>query len=326
MTHAPIILFVYARPDHTWQTLEALSSNTLAQESDLFIYADGPKANASEEQRERIRQTREVARSRQWCRTITVIESDMNKGLAASIISGVTETVNRYGKVIVLEDDIVTGKYFLEYMNEALERYESEKQVWEITGFRFPVKSQKPESSFFSSIPSCWGWATWADRWKFLNKDALYFKTIFTKRMIWEFNIDGSSPGNWTQVEQNLAGKINTWAVFWAATIYLNKGLILTPCKSLVNNVGFDNSGENCGKAKWSVLMDSINQYPITNYPANVELDSLEFDSDKRFRKNITRNERVSRIVFFIPGLVLSFLKLLIPKKTTRNIQMSILT
>ena len=240
MPYAPIILFIYARPDHTRGTLEALAANTLAQESDLFIYADGPKDNATEELRKRIQQTREVARSRQWCRTVTLIESDTNKGLAASIIAGVTETVSRYGRVIVLEDDIVTGKYFLEYMNEALERYEGEKQVWEITGYRVPVSTEKTDSSYFSPIGSCWSWATWADRWKHFKKDPKHLKSTFTKKMIWEFNREGTDTGVWKQVEMNLSGEINTWAVFWAAAIYLQRGLTLTPCKSIVRNIGFD--------------------------------------------------------------------------------------
>lgn len=306
MPHAPIILFIYARPDHTRRTLEALSSNTFAQESDLFIYADGPKENATEELRERIRQTRKIARSRQWCRTVTLIESDTNKGLAASIIAGVTETVNKYGRVIVLEDDIVTGKYFLEYMNESLERYEDENQVWEITGYRVPVKSQKPESSFFSSIPSCWGWATWADRWKFFDKNPSQLKSSFTKKMIWEFNIEGAYPGYWTQVEMNLSGKINTWAVFWAATIYLQKGLVLTPCKSLVKNIGFDNSGQNCGNDHSFLDMDSIEQ-SISDYPANIELDRDEFYKNKMFLRNITRSERINKDLFRVIHKLLSF-------------------
>ena len=142
MSYAPIVLFVYNRPEHTRQTLEALAANTLAQESDLFIYADGPKEDATEEQLERIRKVRAIVRSQQGCKSVTVIESDTNKGLAASIILGVTETVNKYGRIIVLEDDIVTGKYFLEYMNTALKKYENEKQVWEITGFRSPVQGE----------------------------------------------------------------------------------------------------------------------------------------------------------------------------------------
>ena len=112
MALAPIILFIYNRPDHTKQTLEALSNSILAPQSDLFIFADGPKNTASKEQLESIKQTRKVAASEKWCKSVTLIESETNKGLARSIIEGVTEIINKFGKVIVLEDDLVTGKYF----------------------------------------------------------------------------------------------------------------------------------------------------------------------------------------------------------------------
>ena len=289
MPCAPIVLFIYNRPEHTRQTLEALAANTLAQESDLFIYADGPKENASEEQLERIRRAREVARSRQWCMTVTMIESGTNRGLAASVISGVTETVGKYGRVIVLEDDIVTGKYFLEYMNTSLEKYESDKQVWEVTGFRPPVKTDKSDSAFFSKTEYCWGWATWADRWSHFKKDAAYYKRTFTKRMIWEFNMEGADPGCWKQIEANLSGKMNTWAVFWAATIFINKGFVLTPYKSLVKNIGFDNTGVNCGNTSNFNVTDRID-WIVTNFPENIVIRKEDFNEDKAYFRRIIRN------------------------------------
>ena len=167
MTYAPIVLFIYNRPDHTRQTLEALSKNTLASESELYIFADGSKENATKEQLEKIHQTRQIAHSQLWCKSVSIIESSVNKGLAASIISGVTEIINKFGKIIVLEDDIVTGKYFLEYMNAALQKYENEKRVWHITGWRDPVPTNIDNSSFFYPTMDCWSWATWADRWQF---------------------------------------------------------------------------------------------------------------------------------------------------------------
>ena len=279
---SPIILFIYNRPDHTRQTLEALSANTLAKESDLFIYADGAKENASSEQLKKIRETRELARSNAWCKSVTVIESEKNKGLAASIISGVTEIVNRYGKVIVLEDDIVTGKYFLEFMNTALEKYADEKNVWHITGWRDPVKKASADGSYFYPTMDCWGWATWSDRWQHFKKDALYYKSIFTPQMIWEFNIEGSDEGMWSQIEDNISGKINTWAIFWYATIFLQKGLCLAPMKSLVKNVGFDNSGVHCGTNPAQTITDSID-WRIADYPEKIEINRKEFEKNKYF-------------------------------------------
>lgn len=286
MKYAPIVLFIYNRPEHTLQTLEALSLNTLATESDLYIFADGPKTNATKEQLEKIQKTREIAHSKLWCKSVSVIESSVNKGLAASIISGVTEIINKYGKIIVLEDDIVTGKYFLEYMNEALEKYENEKKVWHITGWRDPVKTKKDAGTYFYPVMDCWSWATWADRWQFYKKDVNYYKDIFTNRMKFHFNIEGSDPGMWDQIEKNASGRINTWAIFWYATIFLKKGLCLAPAKSLVRNVGFDNSGVHCGKNNSKDILHNIN-FKVTNYPEKVKINKKEYQNNISFtRKN----------------------------------------
>lgn len=280
MLYSPIILFIYNRPDHTEQTLKALSENTLAQESDLFIFSDGAKENATPEQLDKIKQTRELAHSKKWCKNVTVIESEKNKGLAASIISGVTEIVNKYGRVIVLEDDIVTGKYFLEFMNTALEKYSNEKKVWHITGWRDPVKKAEEGECFFYPTMDCWGWATWADRWQYFKKDVPYYQNIFTKKMKYHFNIEGSDKGMWSQIEDNASGRINTWAIFWYASIFLQNGLCLAPSKSLVKNVGFDNSGVHCGTNPAQEIQHNIN-IKINSYPQKIRINK------KEFRKNI---------------------------------------
>lgn len=284
MSYAPIVLFVYNRPDHTRQTLEALSANALASQSDLYVFADGPKENSTLETLKKIRQTREIARSKQWCKTVNIIESDKNKGLAASIISGVTEIVNKYGKVIVLEDDIVTGKYFLEYMNTALDKYENEKAVWHITGWRDPVKNAVEGKSYFYPTMDCWSWATWADRWKYFKKDVAYYQKVFTDEMKFRFNIEGSEPGNWSQIEQNASGKINTWAIFWYASLFLKNGLCLAPTKSLVRNIGLDNSGVHCGESPKQIIKESID-FKVDRFPERIEITQDEYKKNVKFFK-----------------------------------------
>lgn len=295
---APIILFIYNRPSHTQQTLEYLAANTLASQSDLYIFADGPKENASTETLDKIKLTREIAHSKQWCKNVTVIESEKNKGLAVSIISGVTDIVNRYGKVIVLEDDIVTGEHFLEYMNDALDIYKDEKKVYHITGWRNPIKKYKEHFSFFYPTMDCWGWATWADRWQCFKKDALYYKSLFTPKMIWEFNIEGSNDGMWRQIEDNISGKLNTWAIFWYASIFLKKGLCLSPSQSLVKNIGLDNSGEHCGNNTYQIINDSID-FKITKFPEQIEISQSEFRKNKYFFKKMYGKLMYQKIIRF---------------------------
>ena len=102
MSLAPIVLFVYNRPQHTLKTLEALMQNELAEKSELFIFCDGPKADATKQDQERINKVRDLVKKKNWCKKVTIRESQVNKGLADSIVAGVTEIVNQYGKIIVL--------------------------------------------------------------------------------------------------------------------------------------------------------------------------------------------------------------------------------
>ncbi len=270
MTTAPIVLFVYNRPDHTKQTLEALSANTLASESDLIIFADGPKENATQEQIEKIRQTREVVKSKQWCKSVEIRESDINKGLAASIIGGVTEIVNKFGKIIVLEDDIVTGKYFLEYMNTALEKYKDEKKVWDVSGWNENPNKFGRKASFFLPVNSCWSWATWSDRWCYFKKDPAYYMKLFSNGMIKKFNVNNSYDF-FSQIESNYNGTMNTWAIFWYAAIFEHGGLSLRPSSSLVKNIGFDNSGEHCGSDDYYNRLINDIDCKIDVYPDRIE-------------------------------------------------------
>ena len=139
MILAPIIVFAYNRPYHLRQTLEALSENDLSDQSNLIIFCDGPKNNASPEQLEAIKEVRSIAHAKKWCKKVIVEESEYNKGLADSIVNGVSSVVEEYGRVIVLEDDIVTSRGFLKYMNDALELYEHDDQVMHISGYMYPL-------------------------------------------------------------------------------------------------------------------------------------------------------------------------------------------
>ena len=133
---APIVLFVYNRPWHTAQTLEALKKNYLALNSDLFIFSDGPK---NEQAKEKVFEVRKLLKTVTGFKKITIIEKETNIGLANSVINGVTEIINEYRKIIVIEDDIITAPYFLKYMNNALDLYETENKFMQIPVY-VPIK------------------------------------------------------------------------------------------------------------------------------------------------------------------------------------------
>lgn len=249
MVLAPIILFVYNRPKHATKTLESLANNFLAKDSILYIYADGLKKDADKNIIDYLNETRKVIREKQWCKEVIIVESEINKGLADSIVEGVTSVINKHGKAIILEDDIVTTSGFLKYMNDALNLYEEDKEVMHIGGYLPTTTGQeKLPETFFLRYMSCWGWATWKDRWDQLSTDSEYlYQTAISLPDIAELDFKGElNPQILEQLENNRKKIMKTWAVKWYLSIFIQKGLCLYPHKSMVDNIGFDGSGENC--------------------------------------------------------------------------------
>ena len=238
---APIVLFVYNRPDHTAQTIAALQANKLAPQSDLIIFSDGAK---KPQHNKNVIAVRELITTVTGFNTVEVRLSGYNKGLADSITQGVTQVVNEHGKIIVLEDDILVSPTFLNYMNDALNYYQNSKRVWHITGWNYPIELETKSDVYFYRLMQCWGWATWKDRWAHFEKDVDATLASFDKPMRKSFNIDGYDR-LWNQVAANKRGKINTWAIFWYVTIFKQDGLCLCPSLSYVRNIGHGD-GEHC--------------------------------------------------------------------------------
>ena len=243
-TLAPIIVFCYNRPDHLEQTLEALSRNELADQSTLYIYCDGPKEGASEEMRQKIADVRQVARKRQWCKEVHVVEREENVGLMNNIVGAVTEIVNQYGRVITMEDDIITSKGYLRFMNEALELYKDDEQVMHISGYMWPHKHKLPNTFFYEVPYPGGGWATWQRAWKHYTDDTQSLYDYWCTR--WdEFNKFGDNYLQ-KQLEANYYGTMKTWFIKWHAVMLQRGALTLYPGQSLTNNIGFDDHATNC--------------------------------------------------------------------------------
>lgn len=265
MKLAPIVLFVYNRPWHTQQTVEALQKNILASDSDLFIYSDGFKSDLD---KPKVLEVRKYIKNIKGFKSLTIKESPVNKGLADSIIDGVTEVINKYGKIIVIEDDIVTSTFFLQYMNDALDIYKDEEKVMHISGYWFPVKkTDELPDTFFYNTASCWGWGTWKRAWEKIELNPMKLKERILKRTRgkYYFDIEDSYPF-FKQLEDNAKGIISTWAIKWYAAIFLNNGLALHPNKSFTNNIGHDGTGVHCKKNYkfiWKTLSENINIQPI---------------------------------------------------------------
>src|SRR5215203_3622572 len=193
MNFAPIVLFCYNRPHHTLKTLESLKNNDFAAQSKLFIYCDGPKQNSSQEELEQMRLVRKIAKEQKWCGEVTIVESETNNTHPVNLVKRDTEIVSEFGCVIVLEYDLVLGKGFLKYMNEALELYKNDERVFYISGYLPPVLKKNLPETFFVQNFSNWGWGVWKRSWDLFMPDANdILPLIKTPKQIRRFNMDGS--------------------------------------------------------------------------------------------------------------------------------------
>lgn len=236
---APIALFVYKRPAHLRSVIDSLLSNTLACMSDLYIFSDYPK---------RLEDSAAVAEVRNFIGSITgfksvkVIERKVNYGLAKSIISGVSELLLTHEKIIVLEDDLICSRYFLDYMNGALRIYQDDERVISINAYLPPLRDSVPET-FFLLGTDCWGWATWRRGWAYFERDgSLLLRRLKERKLLHQFNLNGAFPFS-KMLEDQVSGLNDSWAIRWHAAGFLAKKLTLYPCASLVNNIGNDGTG-----------------------------------------------------------------------------------
>ena len=277
METAPIVIFSYNRPDHLGKTLAALRQNELAADSILYVYCDGPKADATDRQRERISANREVAHAVTGFKELHVVEREENVGLKDNIVGAVTEIVNRYGKIITLEDDVVTSPGFLRYMNDALETYKDEEKVMHVSAYMYPHKGRLPETFFFPVPYPGGGWATWKRAWDHYSDDteALYERW---KDRWEEFDVLGGDYLS-KQLIANHERRLRTWFVKWHAILLERGALTLYPCQSLTNNIGFDDQATNCY---------ATNKFDVTELAAHIQVRPSP----------VVVNRKASRIIY----------------------------
>lgn len=244
MPLAPILLFVYNRPEHVKRTLAALEQNILAKESELFIYSDAARSPQDEAFVAEIRKI--IRTALPFFKQVNIIERETNWGLARSIIDGVTTQINRYERVIVLEDDLIVAPYFLKFMNDALDTYQHEEKVGHIQACDFTQDASLPDT-FLIKWTGSWGWATWKRAWKYFNPDGkALLEELQRRKLTYTFDFNGKY-GYTRMLRRQTEGKNNSWAIRWNASLFLNDILSLNVGKSLVQNEGFDGSGTNCG-------------------------------------------------------------------------------
>lgn len=286
---APVILFAYNRPLHTQRVLDALAGNKEAKNSILYIYCDGAKATANKEEQEAVFKTRAAVKLEKRFKEIIIKEQDKNKGLAKSVIDGVTEVITKHGKVIVVEDDILVSEYFLKFMNDSLTIYNDATDVACINAYVYPVKEKLPDT-FFIKGADCWGWATWQRAWNIFEPDGKkLLNEIESKKLKKEFDFEGSYP-YYDMLKDQVEGRNNSWAIRWYASAFLKNAYCLYPGVSMAENIGIDGSGTHSGISEsWKVH--------LSLFKTNIEKIKVEENSEaKRSFINYFKSIKRSRI------------------------------
>ena len=280
--NAPVVVFAYNRPDHLAKTLSALSQNNRAKESDVFIFIDGPKQSEGIMKQ---KQVIEVAnRFLNSFKSVSVTASEVNKGLAKSIISGVTKVLDKYGRVIVVEDDAVSSENYLDFMNGALDYYEKDPSVWSIGGFTVPMKL--PDDYQYDIIKtqrvSSYAWAIWKNRWDTIDwkvSDYCSFKFDFIGRH--RFNRWGNDRSS--MFDEQMHGKVDSWAIRFDYAMFRNNMYNIVPRQSLIMNTGHDGSGTH------SKTASEIDEFKVELTEASRSFVFTSLDTDERIRKEFCK-------------------------------------
>tara|TARA_B110000503_G_C7122356_1_gene403069 strand:+ start:772 stop:1689 length:918 start_codon:yes stop_codon:yes gene_type:complete len=286
---APIALFVYNRLDHLKSTIFALKKNYLAKSSELIIFSDGPKKDINNDDIE-ILKVRNYLTKIKGFKKITIIKRSHNLGLSNNIVTGISKVIKKYKKIIILEDDLVPSKFFLQYMNDGLEIYKKAKNVASIHAYTYPINDIKKrirQDTFFLKGADCWGWATWARAWKTFDKNGFnLLKKIKKNKMINSFNFNDSY--DYFQMLQDQVDKKNdSWAIRWYASCFLNDMYTLYPVTTLIKNIGISNIGTH---SKFDLMNLGNKKFFKTNYKIKkqkiVECVIAREMFEKFFKKN----------------------------------------
>jgi hypothetical protein len=254
--HAPVVMIGYNREWAIKKSLTNLSQCKGVEKRDVFVYIDAPyriedarsvseMIDAAQEFKNKIPKLRIISRS-------------VNYGVPGNLVEAITEIVNKYGRIIFFEDDVLVSRTFLEYMDEGLEKFESDPKIWSINGYcdhMLYIPWFYSGDVFLSPRVNAWGFGTWKDRWnavdfsleewKKTNKNKSEIKKI-EARLGWRFS---------KCLNDLLEGKDRTWDYQCTYHMYKNDLFAITPRKSLTKNIGLGVDSVHCQWCDWNARM-----------------------------------------------------------------------
>lgn len=285
---APIIVFAYNRPVHLAQCIESLLANAESAESDLFIFIDGPK---SSNDKASVEECVKFAEEISGFRCVKVITRKENLGLAKSIRSGIDEIFQSYKKVIIFEDDIFAAKTALKFLNLGLDNYLDFEKVASVQLFQYPLNNKFAAPVFLQGA-DCWGWATWKDRWEKVNFDSKHLLSSLAP-IRKDFNLGGSAR-YFEMLEELGNGTIDSWAICWHASMYLENMVSLYPPIALCRNAGSDGTGTHASNVDYfAVNLDDAAEW---DFPKSVEENALYREAMSNFHNGLRRKAMINRI------------------------------
>lgn len=293
MSIVPIALFVYNRPEHTREVLKGLQKNNISK---LYIFSDAIKDEKDEDS---VGKVRNLIDSIDWCET-EITKSEKNKGLANSIVHGVNYVLKRYTRIIVLEDDCIPSDDFIAFMEKCFDKYENNEKVMNVTGYSLPIKIPDNYSYdiYFSYRSSSWGWGTWRRAWKYFDKNILILEEI-KKSSNLRKKINRAGEDLIPMLKNQVDGKLDSWAVFWAINIIKNDGVCANPVKSKIRNIGNDGTGIHCGSSnryEVKIVKEDINSL---NLPDEIIINDVIVRRYKKFFNPSLKN-KVKKIILNI--------------------------
>lgn len=246
---APIVVFAFIRKETLEQTINTLKKNYLAKYSDLFIYIDGPR---NENDIPLVMQVEQYCSSIEGFKSVSIRKNEKNKGLDPSVIDGVTEVINKYGKAIILEDDVITTSNFLNYMNQCLLIFENDKRIMSISGWGIDIvlPTDYQYDAYLFGRSSSWGWATWENRWKLIDWDIKDWSTFRRNRKhIKQFNKRGGS--DMFQMLKKCMNGGNMWDIRFCYNMFKLDMYSIIPILSKTDNIGFNELATHCKPIKY---------------------------------------------------------------------------
>lgn len=291
MSSTPVAVFTYNRPDHTRQLLNSLSKCARLDECKVFIFSDGARVP---EHRLAVDETRRIIRNWAEQNEATIVEREENWGLARSIVSGVDQLCEEFGRVIVVEDDMILSPRFVDYMISALDRYQHDDLIYQISGFMFPVPHSSDKDVFFLPLTTTWGWATWQRAWKLYSMNTTEALTALENPVVQNaFDLDGSYPFS-QMLKDSVTKRNDSWGIHWWWTVFQAKKLVLHPSHSLVSVGGFDGTGTNAGlnKNAYIVSAQDVLSHPwpdVFMFPEETAVDQAAFERIKNYLRQRTK-------------------------------------